>query len=167
MQSDSLRPGGDIADAYEVYGTILFKIAMIHLGSKEDAEEAIQETFIKLLYKSPEFKDQEHKKAWLIRVITNHCKNMQGSLWRRRVIKMEEMDEYFETFSSDRTLMDHVLKLPFKYKIVIHLYYYEEYSVREISGILQISESAIKMCLNRGRKLLRMDLEGLEGDDEA
>lgn len=160
MQNDSLRPGGDIADAYQAYGRMLFKIAMIHLGNKEDAEEAIQETFIKLLYKSPAFRDQEHKKAWLIRVITNHCKNMQGSLWRRRVIKMEEMDDYFDPSSVDRALMDHVLKLPFKYKTVIHLFYYEDYSVREISEILQIGESAIKMRLNRGRKLLRMDLEG-------
>lgn len=162
MQTDSLRPGGDIADAYEVYGRMLFKIAMVHLGNKEDAEEAIQETFIKLLYKSPEFKDQEHEKAWLIRVITNHCKNMQGSLWRRRVMKVEEINDYFEFSSPDRALMDHVLKLPFKYKTVIHLYYYEDYSVREISAILQISESAIKMRLNRGRKLLKMDLEGEE-----
>lgn len=162
MQSDSLRPGGDIADAYQIYGSMLFKIAMVHLGNKEDAEEAMQETFIKLLYKSPDFRDLEHKKAWLIRVMTNHCKNMQGSLWRKRVMKVEQIDDYFEFTSPDRVLMDHVLKLPFKYKTVIHLYYYEDYSVREIAGILQIKESAVKMRLNRGRKLLRMDLEGDE-----
>ena len=52
---------------------------MVYLGNKQDVEEAIQETFIKLIDKAPDFSDQEHKKAWLIRVITNHCKNMQGA----------------------------------------------------------------------------------------
>ncbi|WP_054955486.1 RNA polymerase sigma factor [Paenibacillus dakarensis] len=164
MQIDSLRPGGELADAYQTYGSMLYKIAMIHLGNKEDAEEAIQETFIKLFYKAPEFSDQEHQKAWLIRVITNHCKNMQGSIWRRRVMRVEQIDDYFEFTSTDRALMDHVLQLPFKYKTVIHLFYYEDYSIHEISEILQISESAVKMRLNRGRKLLRIDLEG---EDEA
>ena len=158
MLSDSLRPGGDITEVYQLYGSMLFKIAMVHLGNKQDVEEALQETFIKLMYKSPPFTDREHQKAWLIRVVTNQCKNMQGSLWRRRVIRMEDMDEYFEQ-PSDRSLMDHVIKLPFKYKAVIHLFYYEDYSVRQIAGILQISESAVKMRLARGRQLLKMDLE--------
>ncbi|GAB6928302.1 RNA polymerase sigma factor [Paenibacillus sp. JCM 10914] len=161
MSIDSLRPGGDMREVYELYGSMLFKIAMVYLGNKQDVEEALQETFIKWMHKSPDFRDQEHQKAWLIRVITNHCKNMQGSLWRRRVTKLEQMDDYFEE-ASERLLMDHVMSLPFKYKSVIHLFYYEDYSVREIAGILQISESAVKMRLQRGRKLLRMDLEGEE-----
>lgn len=159
MQTDSLRPGGDIAEAYQLYGAMLFKIAMVYLGNKQDAEEAMQETFIKLMNKAPAFSDREHEKAWLIRVITNHCKSMLSSLWRKRVTRMEQMDDYFEE-PSERLLMDHVLDLPFKYKSVIHLFYYEDYSVRQIAGILRISESAVKMRLQRGRKLLRMDLEG-------
>ena len=161
MQSDSLRPGGDITETYQLYGSMLYKIAMVYLGNKQDAEEAIQETFIKLIHKSPVFNDQEHKKAWMIRVITNHCKNMQGNLWRKRVVSMKDMDEFFEQ-SSDRALMDLVLNLPFKYKSVVHLFYYEDYSVRQIADILQISESAVKMRLQRGRQLLKMDLERAE-----
>lgn len=161
MHSDSLRPGGDITETYQLYGSMLYKIAMVYLGNKQDAEEAIQETFIKLIHKSPVFNDQEHKKAWMIRVITNHCKNMQGSLWRKRVVSMKDMDEFFE-LSSDRALMDMVLNLPFKYKSVVHLFYYEDYSVRQIADILQISESAVKMRLQRGRQLLKMDLERAE-----
>lgn len=159
MPSSSLRPGVDFGETYLLYGKMLYRIAMIHLGNKEDAEEAIQETFAKLLYKSPEFNDQNHKKAWLIRVITNQCKNMLGSLWRRRVVKMEEMNDFFES-ETDRTVMDHVMALPFKFKAVIHLYYYEDYSVNQISDILQISESAVKMRLQRGRQRLKLELEG-------
>ncbi|MGG3280348.1 RNA polymerase sigma factor [Paenibacillus solani] len=159
MQIDSLRPGGDITETYELYGDMLFKIAMVYLGNKQDVEEAIQETFMKLIYKAPEFSDQEHKKAWLIRVITNQCKNMRGSLWCKRVTKMEHMNDYFDE-PSEQMLIENVMRLPFKYKSVIHLFYYEDYSVKEIAGILQINESAVKMRLQRGRKLLRMDLEG-------
>ena len=138
---------------------MLYKIALLHLGNKEDAEEALQETFMKLLYKSPAFNDQNHEKAWLIRVITNHCKSMLGGLWRRRVVKMEGMDEFFESVS-DRALIDNVMGLPFKYKVVIHLYYYEDYAVRQIAEIMQISESAVKMRLQRGRQQLKLELEG-------
>jgi RNA polymerase sigma factor (sigma-70 family) len=159
MHNNSLRPGEEFTEVYHLFGSMLFKIAMIHLGNKDDAEEALQETFMKLLYKSPVFNDQEHKKAWLIRVITNHCRNMVGSLWRRRVIKIGEMEDYFESIS-DRQVIENVMSLPFKYKAVIHLYYYEDYAVRQISEILQISESAVKMRLQRGRQLLKLDLEG-------
>ena len=75
------------------------------------------------------------------------------------VTKMEHMNDYFVE-PSERTLMDNVMRLPFKYKSVIHLFYYEDYSVKEIAGILQINESAVKMRLQRGRKAARMDLEG-------
>ncbi|MUG65156.1 sigma-70 family RNA polymerase sigma factor [Paenibacillus campinasensis] len=159
MQSDSLRPGGDIGEIYELYGSMLFKIAMIHLGNKQDVEEALQETFFKLIDKAPHFNDSEHQKAWLIRVLTNQCKNMRGSLWRKRVTRLDDVQAYFVE-PSDRALIDEVMSLPFKYKTVIHLYYYEGYSVKQIAHILQIGESAVKMRLARGRELLRMELEG-------
>ncbi|NMO95470.1 RNA polymerase sigma factor [Paenibacillus lemnae] len=160
MQSRSLRPGEDITQAVQNYGKMLFKIAMIHLGSKEDAEEAIQETFIKLMKQEQGFQDQEHVKAWLIRVLINHCKNMRRSLWKSRVVIMDALEDYFY-HPEERSLMEHVLGLPFKYKTVIHLFYYEGYSVRQIADIVQISQSAVKMRLARGRKLLKMDLEGV------
>ncbi|WP_141504895.1 RNA polymerase sigma factor [Paenibacillus luteus] len=159
MSSNSLRPGEDFSAAYRIYGSMLYKIALLHLGSKEDAEEALQETFIKLMYKAPAFQDLEHEKAWLIRVMTNHCKNVRSSLWRKRVVKLENMDQWFET-AEDRTMLDNIMKLPFKYKMTIHLYYYEDYAIKQIADILQISESAVKMRLQRGRQLLKLDLEG-------
>ncbi len=159
MQSNSLRPGENFTETYYLYGKMLYRIAMIYLGSKQDAEEALQETFIKLLYKSPKFNDREHEKAWLIRVITNHCKSVLGSLWRRRVVKLEDIDEIFEAVS-DRMLIHDIMELPFKYKVVIHLYYYEDYSVKQIAKIIQISESAVKMRLQRGRQRLKIELEG-------
>lgn len=159
MERTSHGPSDSFSEKYRLYGSMLFKIAMIHLGNKEDAEEAVQEAYIKLLYKAPEFKEHEHEKAWLIRVITNICKNMLGTIWHKRVEKMESLEDYCDN-EIDLHLIESVLKLPVKYKAVIHLYYYEDYSVKEISQILKLSESAVKMRLQRGRQLLKFELEG-------
>ena len=160
MQELSLRPSDRFTEKYQSYGTMLFRIAMVHLGNKADAEEAVQETFVKLLSKAPVFHEPEHEKAWLIRVITNTCKNMRRSMWHKRVIHKEPIEVYGET-QEDRDIIEQVLSLPVKYKTVIHLFYYEDYSVRQIADTLQISDSAVKMRLQRGRQLLKLEMEGL------
>ncbi|MBP1994229.1 RNA polymerase sigma factor [Paenibacillus eucommiae] len=162
MQRSMTRPGNYVMKSYETYSSMLFRIAMVHLGSREDAEEATQDTFIKLMEKAPEFKDAEHQKAWLIRVITNHCKTMLGRGWRKREVKRDGLETITADTPEDLALLHLVMALPIKYKTVIHLYYYEDYQVQEISKILQISESAVKMRLQRGRQLLKLELEGAE-----
>lgn len=156
------RPGNHVMKSYEAYAEMLFRIALVHLGRREDAEEATQDTFIKLMEKAPEFKDAEHQKAWLIRVITNHCKTLLGRGWRKREVKLEGIEPVMADSPEDMALLQLVMQLPVKYKTVIHLYYYEDYPVQEISKILQISESAVKMRLSRGRQLLKVELEGAE-----
>lgn len=135
---------------------------MVHLGSRQDAEEATQDTFIKLIEKAPKFKDAEHQKAWLIRVITNHCKTLLGRGWRKREVKLENAEPIAVDTPEDLALLQLVMAMPMKYKTVIHLYYYEDYPIQEISKILQISQSAVKMRLQRGRQLLKLELEGVE-----
>ncbi|MFF2886840.1 RNA polymerase sigma factor [Paenibacillus sp. NPDC057967] len=159
MHSNSLRPGADFTESYKKHGIMLYKLAMVHLGHPHDAEEAMQEAFMKLLYHAPVFRDDEHEKAWLIRVMTNHCRNIRRSAWFRRVVKKAELPDVSGN-SPAHPLVELVLALPFRYRTVIHLYYYEEYSVKEIAGILHISESAAKMRLNRGRQRLKLDWEG-------
>ncbi|WP_342423322.1 sigma-70 family RNA polymerase sigma factor [Paenibacillus sp. FSL E2-0178] len=162
MQQPMTRPGNHVIQSYEVYSDMLFRIALIHLGSRQDAEEATQDTFIKLMEKAPAFKDDEHQKAWLIRVITNHCKNLLGRGWRKREVKLEGIEPVAADTPEDMAILQLVLAMPVKYKTVIHLYYYEDYPIQEISRILQISESAVKMRLQRGRQLLKLELEGAE-----
>lgn len=161
MQQNLPRPGKQVLETYEQYASMLFKIAVVHLGSREDAEEAIQDTFIKLMEKAPVFNDEEHRKAWLIRVLINHCKNVLGRIWRKREVSLVGIEPYCST-PEELDLMSHVLNLPVKYKTVIHLYYYEDYSIRKISETLEISESAVKMRLQRGRQCLKVELEGEE-----
>lgn len=159
MQRSMTRPGNHVLNSYETHADMLFRIAMVHLGSREDAEEATQDTFIKLMEKGPEFQDAEHQKAWLIRVITNHCKTLLGRGWRKREVKLAGVEPATDN-AEDYALLQLVLELPVKYRIVIHLFYYEDYPVQKISDILEISESAVKMRLKRGRQLLKLELEG-------
>lgn len=162
MQRSMTRPGNHVMKSYEIYADMLFRIAFVHLGSREDAEEATQDTFIKLMEKAPAFKDEEHQKAWLIRVITNHCKSMLGRGWRKREVKLEGIEAVAADSPEDLAILQLVLAMPVKYKTVIHLYYYEDYPIQSISRILHISESAVKMRLQRGRQLLKLELEGAE-----
>ncbi|ADY55237.1 RNA polymerase, sigma-24 subunit, ECF subfamily [Syntrophobotulus glycolicus DSM 8271] len=151
----------NFAHKYNLYGNMVFRIAMVNLGNKEDAEEAMQEAFYKLLYKSPQFKDEEHEKAWLIKVTVNLCRDIQRSFWRKKVVQMEEI----ETDNSDpydSNILKDIVQLPAKYKTVIYFYYFEDYSIKQIAEVLNIKESAIKMRLQRGRQLLKIKLEGNE-----
>lgn len=151
---------GEVFDAkYRLYGDMLFRIAMLSLGSREDAEEAVQETFLRLFTKAPSFTGPEHEKRWLIRVITNLCRDRQKSFWRKHVVPLENLQPYCRT-QSDMRLTELVVQLPENCKTVIYLYYYENYPVKEISQILHIGESAVKMRLKRGRTLLKLEMEG-------
>jgi RNA polymerase sigma-70 factor (ECF subfamily) len=160
MQKPLQRIGGDnFSEKYSFYGNMLFKICMVYLGNKEDAEEAMQESFIKLMYKSPQFTSDEHEKAWLIRTTTNVCKDMLRSIWRKRVLKTDCIGNYY-THVSDIHIVEEILKLPVKYKATIYLYYFEDYTVKQISETLRIKESAVKMRLKRGRDILKIELQG-------
>ncbi|MBR1761993.1 MAG: RNA polymerase sigma factor [Eubacterium sp.] len=144
---------------------MLYKIAFCYFGNADDSEDAMQEVFIKLLYKSPSFNNDSHEKAWLIRTMQNTCLNMLKKSSR----KQAEFDEsiIFEKGVSNELhmdLMNAVIKLNSKYKSAIILYYYYDYSVAEIAQTLKISNSAVKMRLKRGRELLKSELEGYENE---
>lgn len=162
MQQTISQPSNEVTNIYDTYADTLFRIAMVHLGRREDAEEATHDTFIKWMEKAPAFNDAEHQKAWLIRVITNHCKSLLRKGWRKREVKLEAVEPITLDNPEDQALIELVLSLPVKYRSVVHLYYYEDYGIRDISKILEISESAVKMRLQRGRQLLKLELEGEE-----
>jgi RNA polymerase sigma factor (sigma-70 family) len=159
MINSPQRTGDEFSEKYRMYGEMLYRLSAVLLRNKEDAEEAMQEAFIKLLYKPPDFEDSEHEKRWLIHITTNICRDMLRNVWRRRVVKLDDIDFLYEK-PGDMGLMDNILMLPPKYKVVIHLYYFEDYSVKEIAHILRANESTVKMRLHRGRELLKIELEG-------
>lgn len=145
-------------EKYELYGNMLYKIAFLYLRNLADVEDALQETFIKLIYKAPVFNNGDQEKAWLIRVISNICLNMLKKRKKYSFFSAEILNEKKEEQNYGEVL-NCILSLPDKYKAVVHLYYYLGYSVTEISSVLKISIPATKMRLKRARNMLRMELE--------
>ena len=133
----------------------IYKTTLSCCKNKADAEDATQNAFLKLLKSDIEFTDDEHIKRWLIRVAVNECKSMWRSFSRKKVISIEELDtEPSYNQESGSELFSMLAKLPKNYRSVIHLYYYEGYSVKEISQILDISETNVQTRLMRARKKL-------------
>lgn len=140
----------------ELYQQNLFAAAFSVCRSVQDAEDAVQDTFLQYHTIPKEFENQQHIKAWLLRVVINRAKNIAASFWRRNTMPLEEylLSLPFQE-PEDRSLMEAVLALPEKYRTVIHLFYYEDYSVRDIGSILRLTQAAVKTRLSRGRKLLK------------
>lgn len=158
MEADACKTEQLFSEKYSQYSTMLYRLAMVYLGNAYDAEEAVQEAFVRLLYKAPEFKDQEHEKRWLLRVQINICKDVLKSGWRTKNIHLEEAGSY-QMEQDGLYIMEQLVALPQKYKSVIYLHYYQGYRLQEIAKILGIGLSAVKMRIKRGRELLRMELE--------
>lgn len=153
-------------ELFERYQDNLYIIAFNVCKNAEDAKDVVQDTFMQYYSLRKEFESEQHIRAWLIRVTINKAKNVNHTFWRRNKVPLEDYMETlaFQTPESEE-LFGTVMNLPEKYRIVIHLFYYEDYSVHEIAGILKISESNVKVRLSRGRALLREQLqEGWEND---
>ena len=147
-----------IEEIVKRYQDKLLRTAIAITGNKADAEDIVQETFIKLFDKNPNFQSEQHETAWLIRVTVNLCKSRLRSHWWK---KTEPLLESYPTQSDDQqNLIETVLSLPAKYRIVIHLFYYEGYSTKEISKITELSESTVRQQLTRARRMLKDYLEG-------
>ena len=132
-----------------------------------DADDIVQNTFLKYHAHNLDFVSEIHLKAWLIRVAVNQAKDLVKSFWHKNKVTWEEyMDELPFEEPSDSRLFEAVMRLPRKYRIVIHLFYYEDYSVSEIADILNCREGTVKSQLNRGRKLLKSMLLEEWNDDE-
>lgn len=138
----------------DTYGNMLFRICLVILCNEKDAEDAVQDTFISYLTKSPVFNDSDHEKAWLITTATNRCKNMRRYHFIRRHADIDDLQIYSKD-DSQHDLLEQLMRLPVKYKTVMLLHYVEGYKVDEIAEILAITSSAVKKRLQRGRELLR------------
>lgn len=159
--------------AVRTYGNTIFRVAYQYCGNKADAEDIVQNTFLKLLQTETIFEDEEYLKRWLIRVAINDAKNISLSFWKRRVsslkdLLVEQVDEKavcaFDT-GEQNALYEAVMCLPAKYRIVVHLYYFEDYSVKEITEILKIKETTVQTQLMRARAKLKAWLKE-EWEDE-
>lgn len=151
----------------ECYQNSLYAAAFNTCQNQMDAEDVVQETFVQYYTSRKEFENEQHIRAWLLRVVINKAKNINRTFWKKNRCSLED---YMETLSfpdsQSKDLFEEVMKLPDKFRIIIHLFYYEDYSVREIADILKLSESNVKIRLSRGRALLRNSLKEEWGNDE-
>lgn len=151
----------------ERYHQNLFAVAFNVCKNREDAEEVVQDAFIQYHLKRLDFQSEEHIRAWLIRVTINKAKNAARTFWRRHRTSLEETMAAlnFDDQESEQ-LFEAVMALPQKYRILVHLFYYEDYSVHEMAELLSLSESNVKTRLSRARAMLRDTLKEVWSDDE-
>lgn len=155
-----------VQELVEMYKDNIYAAAFNICKSAADAEDVVQDTFLQYYMTKKEFDDEKHIRYWILRVTINKAKNIQLSFRRKNETTLEEYIETltFETPES-RDLFAEVMKLPEKYRVVIHLFYYEDYSIKEIAKILKLTESSVKVRLSRGRAKLKDSLkEGWEDE---
>lgn len=140
------------------YADLVYRVALTMLKNKDDAEDIFQEVFMKICTENMSFMSEEHEKAWLIRVTKNKCLDF---LKRSCNKNKEELDENLakEESNNNQYVVDEVMKLPEKYRIIIYLFYFEGYKITEISQMLEINESTIKSQLVKARELLKESLK--------
>ena len=153
------RPTDDSVEyIVNTYSNMLFKLCFTILCNNADAEDAVANTFLKYITKSPCFQNEEHTKAWLIKTATNTCKDMYRFNKKRNHINFDDLSNYSKTEESTE-MLEEVMSLPEKYKTVIHLFYIEGYSTDEISKILSISSLAVRKRLQYAREKLKFQYE--------
>lgn len=146
---------------FERYTDMLYRLCYSILLQKEDAEDAVQDVFLIFYRKQPTFADEDHEKAWFIRVAVNRCRDM---LRRKKVRAALPLSEVEETLAAsgveyeESEVLTAIYGLPDKYRVVMILHYLEEYPVKEVAKLLKITPSAVKMRLARGREQLKASL---------
>lgn len=144
-------------------GPALFRLAVSFCGNREDAEDAVQEVFLKYLRCGRDFPDPEALRRYLTTATANQCRDLLKSAARRRTRALEELDRAAAPQEDPELRLDvrrALLRLPPKYRGVVYLYYYEDCSVRQIADRLSLSETAVRTRLDRARKQLRRLLGG-------
>ena len=142
----------------EKYSNMIYRLALVRTRTKENSEDVYQEVFLRLARKMPTFESEEHEKAWLIRVTINCSKNLLNSKFLKNTAELKE-EIVFET-KERHDIYYAVQELPLKYRTVVHLHYYENYKINEISKILGIKENTVKSHLARAREKLKNAMEG-------
>lgn len=161
-----MRSEQEVDKAIEHYSDMVRRLCMIHLKNNADTEDIFQTVFLKYLLSSVVFESAEHEKAWFIRVTINACKDLLKSFFRNRTISLDEIlvESLPEIPVDDREVLEAVLSLPPKYRDVVYLHYYEDYTAPEISKILGKNANTIYTLLTRSKQLLREKLGG-DGDE--
>jgi len=167
-----MRSEEEVRNTIHLYGDSVKRICMVYLKNSADTEDIFQNVFIKYTTHSPHFESDEHEKAWILRVAINECKDFLKSFYKRNIFPTQPdllIHQQTTSLSTEHSeVLEIVLSLPRRYREVIYLFYYEEYSAIEIATILNKNVNTVYTRLARGRSMLKAELgdEGDEGDEE-
>ena len=171
MKELSLCPQEDFEEVLELYNKMVYRLAYTRTGNYHDAKDILQEVFLRYVKYDKSFEDEEHRKAWLIRITLNCCKSMISSSWNKRRSSDElntalagKRDKSLESRDEKNVILSAVMSLPQKYRTIVHLYYYEDLPIHKIAEITGVGEATVKTRLHRARALLKEKLKGVEFD---
>ena len=152
-----------MSEVLNCYGDILLRTCFLYLKDRHLAEDALQDTLIKIYKNYDKFKGNSEIKTWVMRIAINVCKNYLRSSWWKRIDEsaiLENIPVYsnYETNVQDDAVIAEIMKLSPKYRDVIILYYYQEMKIRQISDVLKIPEATVSTRLSRAKNILKNKL---------
>jgi RNA polymerase sigma-70 factor (ECF subfamily) len=163
VQGVNLLDEAAFTELYKQHVDAVYRICYSFLKNRTDAEDAVQETFLRLMQTDKPLETEGHVRAWLIVTASNICKNMLHSWMRQKRQEVEDWETVLVEKTStpeESTVLAALMQLPEKYKTVLYLYYYESYSCKEIASAMQKKETTVRSLLKRGREALQKKMGG-------
>jgi len=162
MEALPLRAGGEIDRIIDRYQDMVYGLALARTGSRADADDVFQEVFLAYHQCGKTFRDEEHRKAWLLRVTVNQCRRVTSSTWRQKTVPLSEREDAPVQFREpeENRVWEALQSLSGEYRLPLYLFYFQELSTQEIAKALSIRPGTARMRLTRGREQLREKLKG-------
>lgn len=145
----------DFIYLFNLFKNDIYRLAYSYTGNISDADDVTQSVFIKLYKRMNKFDSDISVKKWLIKVTINECKTLFLSSWYKRIVPISDREENIGVVSKDNDILSSIMELPKNYKLVIYLYYYENYKIKDIAEILKMNENTVKTNLSRARDMLK------------
>ena len=167
MEALPLRAGGGIEEIIDRYQNTVYGLALARTGSRADADDVFQEVFLAYYQSGKSFRDEEHRKAWLLRTTVNQARRVTSSSWSQRTVPLSEQADAPVQFREpeENRVWEALQTLAQDYRLPIYLFYFQELSTQEIAKVLAIRPGAVRMRLTRGRDQLREMLKGAYFDE--
>ena len=167
MEALPLRAGGGMDEIIDRYQDMVYGLALARTGSRADADDVFQEVFLAYCQSGKRFRDEEHRKAWLLRTTVNQSRRVTASTWRQKTVPLSEGEGVPVLFREpeENEVWNALQGLAEDYRLPIYLFYFQELSTQEIAKVLAIRPGAVRMRLTRGREQLRERLKGAYFDE--
>ena len=162
MEALPLRAGGEMDAIIDRYQDTVYGLALARTGNRSDADDVFQEVFLAYHQCGKTFRDEEHRKAWLLRTTINQSRRVTSSSWRQKTVPLSEREDVPVQFQEpeENEVWTALQSLAEDYRLPIYLFYFQELSTQEIAKALAIRPGAVRMRLTRGREQLREKLKG-------